>query len=202
MKNKLFFVITCIILVVTSNVSAQSTDISVFAINRHYNHTNTNLMWFTHSDSAYFVEARANFDWDNTLALYLGKTFGNDVFWITPEIGALVGDYNGFGPELLMGGKYKSLKYFLFNQYTLNVNDLPDFLYQYTEVGLVASRYVMIGCAGQVYYEPTTPRADAFIDAGPFVKFSYRSLYLKPWCTWDPGHEQIKKVIIGLGYTF
>ena len=102
MKKLLLFNLSFLVLFFQIQIiSAQNTDISAFMIKRHYNHTNTNLIWFTHSAPKYFAEARANFDWNNTLALYIGKLFGNDTLWFIPEVGGLYGEYSGIGPRAI-----------------------------------------------------------------------------------------------------
>ena len=195
MKTKLFFIIAACFFMLIQKSFAQKTDLSVFSIQRPYNHTSTNLVWFTHSAPKYFLEVRANFDWNNTVGIYAGKTFGTDTFWIIPEIGGLFGTYKGFGPEVLLGGKYKRIKYFSFNQFVKNVNNLTDFFFQYAEIMVVASKHLALGGGVQTYLE-TTVKSDAYTDIGPVVKFSFSSFYIKP------GHEEIKKIIVGLGYVF
>jgi len=167
---------------------------------------NKPLTWFSHEEGKYFIEARMNFDWKNTAAILMGKTFSKKpTFWITPKVGFLFGfnsdGYNGFSPEINCGGAYKAFHYFAMNQCALSFGGgNPSFYYEYTQLGY-NTKYFNINCAFQ-FFKSLVSHTDVYIDIGPQVFIPIQKFYIKPWYTIDPGHVFIRKFVIGVGYHF
>lgn len=181
------------------------TDISLFQI-YNFDGAKKPLIWFNREEGEYFLEARVNFDWNNTAGILIGKTFSkSDKFWITPKIGFLFSfdevGYNGLSPEVNFGGNIGKLKYFTMNQFAVNLDDAPNFLYQYTEVGYKLIGKITVKYAGQFYYE-LVDGSELWIDQGPQVVIPFaKKFVLKPWYTWDPNHD-VQKLIVGIGMSY
>lgn len=201
----------CICPTMSKIVPLQFTDISVFAIANLTYGGYRPLLWFTHRGEDVFLNVRCNFDWDKTVAIYVGKTFLKGGFWITPEAGLLFGGnegYNGFGPEVLLGGTWGKFSFFSQNQYTISVGKNPDFVYLYNEGFIQPFKRVpiQVGMAGQINSETTRTEVDiskrTSIDLGLTGKvYIKKSLWIKPWVTYDPKNK-ISKLFIGVGYTY
>mgnify|MGYP003424995969 FL=1 len=177
------------------------------------------LLWFWYDggkDGA-FYETRLNFDALNTGALIVGKTFGNEKFFITPKAGALIAfDELGFdgittefnaGGEISLGELNKGLSFkgFTMNQFAFATDDNPNFAYNYTQIGLCGEIseeiFFEINYSFQIFQE-VVDGSEPWIDMGPQIKISIGNFYIKPWATFDPNHKGQEKFIVGIGYTF
>ncbi len=188
----------------TTKKHAQWTDISFFHINRLDAKNSTPLIWFNHENDNYFVESRINFDWSNTAGILIGKTFSkSEKFWITPKLGILFAGrntdgYNALSPECNFGGRIGAFGYFTMNQYAIAIDEHPDFVYQYTELRWFIDKHVTLAYATQ-FYKENWRGSEWWIDGGPAMAVSLGKVYIKPWMTWDPGHQN-RKFIVGVGY--
>lgn len=169
------------------------------------------LLWFWYDGGANgaFYETRLNFDALNTGALVVGKTFGNEKFFITPKAGALIAfdqlGFDGLTTEFNAGTKlnFKNAAYFggfTMNQFAFAIDDNPNFAYNYTQVGFGKDWFEM-NFSFQIFQE-VIEGSEPWIDMGPQAKVSIGSFYIKPWLTFDPGHMGQTKAIVGIGYTF
>jgi len=180
------------------------TDVSIFQI-YNFDGAKRPLIWFNREEGKYFVEARVNFDWSNSAGVLIGKTFSkSDKFWITPKVGFIFSfdksGYNGLSPEVNFGGKIGKFKYFTMNQFAIDLDDDPNFLYQYTEVGYVVGK-ITLKYSGQFYYE-LVDGSELWIDQGPQIVIPFgKKFVFKPWYTWDPTHD-VQKLIVGIGMSY
>lgn len=159
------------------------------------------LMWFTHTNKHYSLDARMGFDAKNTLGVYVGpKPIGTDTLWFIPEVGVLLGEQNGFGPELLAGGKFRRLDYFAFNQYAFGVN-AANYFYTFEQLLISTGRGVHFGAGAQMFW--LSPGQEKFpgFDIGPEIKIELGNCYVKPWYTLNLVSD-VQKLIIGVGYTW
>jgi hypothetical protein len=187
-------------------------DISLFELCRFAPTGNTNrpLMWFSHEEGKYYLEARMDFDWSNTAALLVGRTFffhkkhGNN-FWITPKFGFLIslasGGFNGLTPECNYGGKIGNVKIFCMDQMAVSLNaSNQSFFYHYVQFSYDL-KYFAVNAAGQVTQFVAGTNQKPYLDLGPQVVIPIGKFWCKPWVTYDPVHT-IKKFVIGVGYRF
>ncbi len=188
----------------TKPASNNWTDISIFYVDRFDPKLNKPLMWFSHEEGKYFLEARMNFDWRETVGLFIGKTFSvKDRFWVTPKVGFLFAfndfGYNGFSPEVNLGGKFGNVRYFAMNQGSISFDKNPSFLYNYSQLGY-KFRWIQFNYSAQFYY-PLDGTSVLYLDQGPQLILFLGKFYFKPWYTWDP-INRIDKFIVGAGFHF
>lgn len=163
----------------------------------------TYFMWVTHVGKKFTLDVRQGFDAPNTFGGYVGtKPLGKDsTFWLIPEVGGLIGDYKGFGPELLAGGTNGRYRYFMFFQYVIGVNGCDNFFFTYDELTYRMTRDVRAGLAAQMFWGQSHDGFPGF-DVGPQLRVMLgKTWYLKPWYTVNPTTEK-QKFILGVGYTF
>lgn len=188
------------------------TDISVFGIYRVNPGTGTPLMWFTQENSRYFLEARANFDWASTVTIAVGKTMPMGNYWITPKVGLLlamsISGYDGVSVEFNHGFSFGDFSVFQMNQLAVGGrNTNPPFFYDYSQIGWSPMKNLSFVYGAQFFraleIQEGEESLEWWVDHGPAVKISFKGgFYAKPWLTWDPAHEDNRKVIVGVGRTF
>ena len=162
------------------------------------------FMWVTHVGPKFTLDVRQGFDAPNTFGGYVGTTpIGKDsTFWIIPEIGGIIGDQKGFGPELLAGGTNGRFRYFMFAQYVFGVESCESFFFTYDEIHYeLKNKGPRVGTAVQMFWGESQTDFPGF-DIGPQMRIPLgKSFYLKPWYTWNLETGK-QKFITGLGYTF
>lgn len=163
------------------------------------------FVWGTHVNDKFSLDVRHGFDAVNTLGAYFGTKpihpFGNDTLWVIVEAGGLLGDQQGFGPEILAGGSHRSLRYFMFHQYVVGTGGCNNFYFTYNELHAQVWKPIRLGLAGQMFW-PGGQREFPGIDIGPQAKIKLgKYFYVKPWYTWNTETET-QKIIIGFGYTY
>ncbi len=186
-------------------------DISTFGIYRFSSSTGIPLMWFTQENARYFLEARANFDWANTVTIAVGKTMSMGNYWITPKVGLLLAmssnGYDGVTLEANHGFSFGDFSVFQMNQIAIGGrNTNPVFFYDYSEISYRPIKNVSFVYGAQFFraleIQEGEESLDWWIDHGPAVKISFKGgFYAKPWFTWDPNHDN-RKVIVGVGRNF
>lgn len=196
----------------TVNVVSKISDVSIFGIYKLDAETGSPLMWFTQSQGQLFIEARANFDWQNTVTIAAGRNFSAGPYWVTPKVGALVsmgGDgYSGISFEVNHGISLPwNISIFQMNQYAMGgKNSNPNFFYDYSQIGWSPTKNFSLLFGAQFFraleLQEGEEYLDWWIDMGPQLKISFGDgFYLKPWVTFDPNHDN-RKVIVGLGRSF
>jgi hypothetical protein len=165
------------------------------------------IFWGTYQfPNKVFVDVRYNFDWVASTGTFIGYTFSIGKQWVTPEVGMLFGEYNSFSPEIIAGGDVGRINWFLFNQYSLAIDEDPNFFYQYGQCLLKIDKEIKVGFAVQNYIEGKSSleevKKDVYTDIGFVVLLSVSKYYFKPWYTFDPWHDYSQKAIIGVGRTF
>ncbi len=198
------------LLFTSNNLVSQKIDASLFFIKRNFGQKNTTpLFWGVYEKQNFSCQTRVNFDWGNTFAFYPGKTFKtkNKQFFLTLESGVLLGEYWGFGPEMMTGGSFKKINYFLLLQAVKNLPSLQpvfsreitgNFFYGYNQIHYVFGKKVSGGIATQLFYSEKIK----FLDAGIHFKIQPKNMYFKIWTTVDPINNYRNKVILGIGQVF
>ncbi len=195
-------------------IESKVSDVSIFGIYKLDAETGSPLMWFTQSQGNcnLFLEARANFDWQNTVTIAAGRNFSAGPYWVTPKVGALVsmgGDgYSGISFEVNHGISLPwNISLFQMNQYAFGgKNSNPNFFYDYSQIGWSPMKNFSLLFGAQFFraleLQEGEEYLDWWIDMGPQLKISFGDgFYLKPWITFDPNHDN-RKVIVGLGRSF
>lgn len=162
----------------------------------------TNILWFTHFGERVMVDVRYDFDWSNTFAGFVGKTFGSNKLNITPAFGLLRGEYEGISAEAYVGGGVGKLSFFSLYQYTKSTDgkQITDWVYQWVDAYYKLHPFVTVGIGEQIYYE--IDGGFNTVDLGPTAKIQVGPVYLKPWFTWSMTENNPNKAFIGVGYNF
>jgi hypothetical protein len=186
---------------------ARWTDIGVYFVDL-FNYNNCRpVLWVCHENGDYYVEARLAFDWRETAAFFAGKTFSkSEKFWVTPKAGFLFGfnqyGYNGFSPEVNLGGKVGRFSYFSMNQFAISFQKKnPHYFYNYSRIDLKITNWLTLAYPAQIYV-PIGQQSDYWLDQGPQLKVTVdKKIYVQPWYTFDLKHKS-QKFIVGFGYVF
>ena len=119
-------------------------------------------------------------------------------------VGAIRGnDYRAITAQHTLSKSKGAHNFFTLNQYSWATrSDRPDFLYHFADYLYDVGRGgLLVGFDEQVYRE-SDPVSDYFIDMGPVVKKKFATgAYIKLWYSIDPGHSEIKKFFVGVGYS-
>lgn len=197
MKKVLLFL--CIFI---PKIQAQNVDASLFGIHKIYQKTTNVLSWTTYTKEKFSLQLRTNFDAPNTVAIVPGRifTFGKILF--VPECGVLFGDYKSISPEFYavipVSNKWSM---FLFGQYSVGILKSNSFMYSYVQ-GLYQIKNIKVGVGAQ-YFKSTSDNSTYFLDVGPQIKYTFtKTMYLKPWYTFDPLNNWRQKAMLGFGFFF
>lgn len=193
-------------------IESKVSDVSIFGIYKLDAETGSPLMWFTQSQGQLFIEARANFDWQSTVTVAVGRNLSAGPYWATPKVGALIsmgGDgYSGISFEMNHGISLPwNISIFQMNQYAMGgKNSNPNFFYDYSDIGWSPTKNLSFLFGAQFFraleLQEGQEVLEWWVDMGPQVKVTFGGgFYLKPWVTFDPNHDN-RKVIVGLGRSF
>ncbi len=193
--------------VVTANSDTlkKGSSIAVYTISRNGGTEMQPLMWFTHENKKYFLEARMNFDAKETGGIIIGKTFYfSKHFRITPKAGILFGfnkqGYDGVTTEVNFSGGFGKFGYFSMNQMAFAIGKTNKcFQYCYSQFGYDFTPWFGIDYGAQLFHPVNS--GDVWIDHGPQLFFTFGKFYVKPWVTFDLKHKT-EKYILGVGYAF
>lgn len=193
------FLTTLISLIALSSQVWALNDLSYFY--KNVDGQKTNIFWYTQVTENLFFEARYDFDAPNTFGIFAGKPYGDRRLNVTPAIGILSGDYDGFSPEVYVGGGRGKFGFFSLYQYAAwtGAGSMPDWAYQWMDVTYQAHLLVKVGIGEQVYHEFTSGFSSQ-VDIGPTALINLGQFYLKPWYTFGSGEGNTEKLILGVGY--
>lgn len=121
-----------------------------------------------------YLEGRYNYEEDNTLSFYVGKSFsnsGNLKYAITPILGGVVGKFKGISSGLNAVIEYRDLFFSTQSQYTVSFIDTStDFLFSWSEVGYQPWKWFYLGVTAQQTYMPQSKSLES--EPGVFVGFT------------------------------
>jgi len=204
MRNLLFLIICCFF-VLTNALFAQW-DVSYW--HRNAMGAKSEIPWVTRIDPKSFgtIDVRYNYDWNRSGGVYFGKAFKiKDTGWtFVPEVGTIIGEYDGFGPELLLIGSHGKWSHFSQWQWvsSFNTNKNPDWGYIWIEeLRKTPIPHTEIGIGAQTFYLRGDSRPQT--DLGIATRFTFGKLYIKIWPTWGIQKNKRKPTnYIGIGYAW
>jgi hypothetical protein len=121
---------------------------------------------------------RYNFDAPDSVALLVGKSFGEKTKFI-PAIGGITGKYDSVTAELNIIGRFWIVDYFTLNQYSHGFGDSPNFIYHWADFLIPITENISVGADEQWYWEKG---GKGQLDYGPVVKVKTNDgLYVKGW---------------------
>jgi hypothetical protein len=202
MKPILLAVILSVSLSLASHTAEAGSALAIF---KTAEDTTTIISDFGYDISRVKLEFRHNYDWLKTYAAFAGYEFTIALkdttrnLTFTPMLGALQGEYCGFGPQLETSlGDGKSYNYFLNNQYSIGNGSKPDFTFNYLELSWVVKGSTAIGLGGQLYHEFRCGfKTQA--DLGPQVMVYSHGVSCKLWYTWGTSPKNVQKSFVFLG---
>lgn len=163
------------------------------------------------------IDARHNFDWKDTAGVYAGRSFGKESLTLIPEVGVMFGEYDGWGPELLVLSTKGRFNLFSQTQLTKGFGRHSDWGYHWTEILIRANSWLYVGWGGQVFHE-FAKGSKPEIDEGPAAKLILnaplrklgvpvregQTAYLKLWPAHSDGPANRGRLVsfAGIGYTF
>ncbi len=102
-----------------------------------------------------YGELRYNYDFKNTLGLYLGRSFKREkktTHILTPQLGLLNGDFKGLSYQLYYQVIGNNFEVNYQNQFSLqNAETQKKFYYNWSDVQLVIKEYFRLGGSVQFY---------------------------------------------------
>lgn len=128
--------------------------------------------WAIYYGKHFVLDVRYNYDEKKTAGIYIGKQLGGDSFYIIPQIGFLVGDFNAWSPEFYLGASKGRFEYFSQWQWAGSLKkDYNSWAYQYQELLIGTGKHISLGAASQTSWEKNT--APVNTDIGPMVKLDF-----------------------------
>jgi hypothetical protein len=126
----------------------------------------------------FYGEIRYNYDYNNTLAIYGGRSFkfgkeGNHI--VTPQLGLLFGEFSGASFQLYYQINHERFEVNYQNQYSFN-QDLYSkrFYYNWSDVQLKIKKYWRLGASIQIY----DGYGQNYTDGGLLVGYKTPSYFL------------------------
>lgn len=120
----------------------------------------------------YYTEVRYNYDFRNTVAFYLGKSFSNNRQVrqsLIPQVGVLIGDFNGGAIQFYYRVESKRIELNFQNQYSVNAQSSSNrFYYNWSSIELKLTQHISVGGSTQLYYSSYN-QDDNYNDNGVFV---------------------------------
>ena len=137
------------------------------------------------SKGNFYGEVRYNYDRNGTLGLYGGRNFmvgktGLNIF--TPQIGILLGDYQGASFQFYYNLIHPKVEFNLTNQYSVILNDRPNFYFNWSDIQFPIFNKFRAGATVQIFWDNTI----RMIDPGILIGYRTDKLYLmlssfNPW---------------------
>lgn len=103
----------------------------------------------------FYGEIRYNYDQLNTLGIYGGKTHtrvGSKMEHLfTPQLGVLMGDYNGASLQFYYQGFHKNFEINFLNQYSVPLSGQSQFYYNWSGIDFILYKNFRLGVSEQFY---------------------------------------------------
>lgn len=130
------------------------------------------------------VDVRHGFDVKGVFGGYVGKQFGDKIYFI-PQVGVLFGpNFKGFGPELYVGGEVSRVSFFTQWQWAQSLREQDaHWFYHYGEALAKIAGPISFGAAGQAFWEKSDGSKLAY-DLGPQIKADIKGISLRFWPAW------------------
>lgn len=192
MKNKHLVLFASLFFVTTAN--AQPGVEQYCYLRQHASASQVQLLHYQTTKN-WYVEARYNYEDDNTAALYFGKTFSNErkfSYSITPIVGGVAGKLNGGSLGFNATAGYQNFFFASQTQYTFSAEDETcNFFFSWSEVGYEIRPWVYTGIAVQ---QTNLFHTSAQIEPGAVLGFVLKN-FTFPLYTFSPLTEHAYYVL-------
>lgn len=124
------------------------------------------------SKGDFYGELRYNYDRNGTFGIYAGKSFvtgKNATHIITPQLGAIIGDYKGISLQFYYNLIHPKLEFNLTNNYAYVFNDRPNYYFNWTDVQFPILEKLRAGATIQIFADDKIQTYD------PGVLIGYRT---------------------------
>jgi hypothetical protein len=156
------------------------------------------VAWYQLS-SGWYAETRYNYEAENTLSLYMGKTFENRSafsYAVSTMAGAVIGEFNGGAAAVNADVEYKQIFFSLQTQYTFSVqNSSENFIYTWSDIGYRPLPWLSAGLSLQ-----QTNLCNAKSEKGAFIKLELGA-WTFPFYIFQPQRSD-RYAIMGLNFTW
>ena len=125
--------------------------------------------WFYVND--YYFETRYNYEDNETLSMYFGKSFSIKKKWnveYIPMLGVSGGKLYGISPAINFQAKHKKFSTFSQCQYTFDINKSNSFFWDWSGVSFRNNKGFGIGGSTQIYVPIS---GESFIKLGPNISY-------------------------------
>ncbi len=139
------------------------------------------------SKGSFYGELRYNYDRNGTFGIYGGKSWSlgeNTIHLITPQLGALFGDYKGVSLQFYYNLISPHVEFNLTNNYALITNNRPNFYFNWTDIQFPVWKKGRIGASTQIFVDSTIQT----YDFGPMIGYRNEKWYfmLTSFNPWHP----------------
>ena len=205
-RFQFFVVLTLVVLAIPMEDALAQHDLSLYrkSIYSSGSVEHSFYPWYMYSGTI-FIDARYNFDWEKTVGVFAGKSFGTDALSVVPTLGLLTGfggdSYDGISPQVYLMGRGETYAFTLLNQYAFGVDGSPNYLYNWYEIFLTKPfAWLELGVTEQTYYE-FSDGSKMQADIGPGTRVTVGLVYGKVWfATHTP--EEGTRIYLTLGAAF
>lgn len=147
----------------TTGLILYPTFISSYSPSLHLNMANNNPYLIGGTIISYkkfYGEVRYNYEQLNTFGIYGGRSFiiskpkMEHVF--TPQLGVMLGDYNGGSFQFYYLGYHKNFDISFLNQYSVPISGQSQFYYNWSGIDFTVYKKFRLGISGQYYSDVQT----------------------------------------------
>jgi hypothetical protein len=125
----------------------------------------------------FYGEVRFNYDFENTLGVYAGKTFKplkNKNHSVIPQVGVLVGEVKGASLQLYYLYETASVSVNFQNQYSQPFSGNEEnaaYYYNWSSAGINVTKKFSVGLSAQLYCSNMV----RYVDSGLYVSFRHKN---------------------------
>ena len=137
---------------------------------------NTTQVQLVHYQTSknFYVEARYNYEEQNTGAIYIGKTFSSEdklSYSITPIVGGVFGKFKGGSAGFNGTAEYHKIYFSTQTQYTFSAQDETiNYFFSWSELGYEIRHWVYAGAASQ---QTNIFKTKGYLEPGVVVGFVF-----------------------------
>ncbi len=158
------------------------------------------ILWYQ-CKSGWYAEARYNYEADNTLSIYVGRTFQKEStisYSVSTLAGIVAGQFKGAAVAVNTNIDYKNFFLSLQSQYAVSIKYRSEnYLYNWVDVGCNATSWLSVGLSMQLTNSYNTK---AVIEKGFFINASYGK-WSFPIYIYNPGSAEAYN-ILGINYAW
>ncbi len=158
------------------------------------------ILWYQFK-SGWYAEGRYNYEADNTLSVYVGRTFQKEStisYAISTLAGIVAGQFNGGAIATNTDLQYRNFFLYLQSQYAFSIKDKGEnYLYNWVDLGCNATPWLAVGLSMQL---TNGYKTKAIVEKGFFITPSYGK-WSFPIYIYNPGSAEVYNVV-GINYAW